>query len=64
MTLEAIATLTDALARYEAEMTTKAQCRVELIQEAHAVGFSLSEIAAHIGISRQRVGQLLERANT
>ena len=62
MTLKAIATLTDALAAYEAELSAQAQVRVELIREATAVGFSLSEIAAHIGISRQRVGQLLERA--
>ena len=61
MTLEAIATLTDALAAYEAELSTQARHRVELIREARAAGFSLSEIAAHIGITRQRVGQLLER---
>ena len=61
-TLDAIAVMTAALESQEDHDVSTATSRVSLIRAARAEGHSLEEIGAVAGITRQRVGQLLERS--
>ncbi len=62
--LDEIAELTDALKIVERDNVSTAESRISLIRQARADGHTLEAIGSAAGITRQRVGQLLERGET
>ncbi len=62
--LDAIATMTDALDDQQHQSRQGSLSRISLIRAARLAGHTLEEIAQAAGITRQRVGQLLERGET